>query len=106
VTTPLALEMGRLLGADAAIVILAVFTTGLVVITAGPAMLDRMRCTDPVARGLALGGAGHGGGVLALAGEEEALPFAATAMALNGAASVLLLCVPPVRRLIIKAVLG
>jgi hypothetical protein len=71
VTTPLALEMSRLLSADPAIVILTVFTTGLVVVTLGPLILKRLRCTDPVARGIALGATAHGGGVLALAGEKQ-----------------------------------
>jgi hypothetical protein len=42
----------------------------------------------------------------ASAAPHQAFPFAAMAMALNGAASVMLLCIPAARRFILMAALG
>ena len=58
---------------------------------------------SPVARGLAMGAAGHGLGTAAMAEEPEAFPFAAIAMALNAALSTVLVSVPVVRRILLAA---
>lgn len=106
VTVPLALEMATMIHADRAIVILAVMVTGTCTTALGPPMLACFRVRDPVARGLALGGAAHGGGVLALVDEEEALPFAAIALAISGAMHVLAISTPPVRAALLRLALG
>ena len=64
-------------------------------------MLDQLKVSSPVARGLAMGGAGHGLATAAMASEKEAFPFAAIAMALNGAMSTILVSLPAVRSLLL-----
>ena len=56
-----------------------------------------------MARGLAMGAAGHGLGTAATAPEKEAFPFAAISMALTGALSTVLVSVPAVRRALLTA---
>ena len=74
--------------------------TGLVVANCGAAALDLLRVRSPVARGLAMGAAGHGLGTAATSQEPDAFPFAAIAMALNAAASTVLVSIPVLRRLL------
>ena len=61
---------------------------------------------DPATRGLALAGAAHGGGLLSLADEPEAFPFAALMMNLSAACAVILVSVPVVRKLLMRVALG
>ena len=85
--------------------LLAAFATGLLAFPFGKTVLELLRVRDPAARGLALAGAAHGGGLLAISDEPEAFPFAALGMNLFGACAVTLVSVPPVARLL-RAVAG
>ena len=97
----LAIEMGAIFGVQPpALGLLAAFFTGLLAFPFGKALLGLLRVDDPAARGLALAGAAHGGGLLALADEPKAFPFAALGMNLFGACAVCLASVPPVARLL------
>ena len=71
----------------------------------GKAVLNTLRVRDPAARGLALSGAAHGGGLLAISDEPEAFPYAALGMNLFGACAVCLVSVPAVAKLL-KRVAG
>ena len=100
VTAPLAIAIAGLLGADPSLAATIVVLTGLVVANFGAAALDALGVRAPVARGLAMGAAGHGLGTAATSGEPDAFPFAAIAMALNAALSTVLVSLPPFRRLL------
>ncbi len=80
--------------------------TGLLCANFGRAVLDTLGVESPVARGLAMGAAGHGLGTAAMAEEKEAFPFAAIAMALNAALSTVLVSVPTIRKLLLAAAGG
>ena len=103
VTAPLAIAIAGIIGADPSLAATIVVVTGLLAANFGAAALDAMRVDDPVARGLAMGAAGHGLGTAAMAPEKEAFPFAAIAMALNAALSTVLVSVPAVRRALLAA---
>ena len=79
---------------------------GLLAFPFGKATLDALRVNDPPTRGLALAGAAHGGGLLAISDEPEAFPFAALMMNLQAASAVFLVSIPAVRRLLLAVALG
>jgi len=102
----LALEICKLFGVQPpALGVLAAFATGLLAFPSGKAVLNTLRVRDPAARGLALSGAAHGGGLLAISDEPEAFPYAALGMNLFGACAVCLVSVPAVAKLL-KRVAG
>ncbi|EOD38433.1 hypothetical protein EMIHUDRAFT_224498 [Emiliania huxleyi CCMP1516] len=119
VTAPLAIAISGLVGADPGIACTIVVLTGLAVanfghnpldasrrrhvVWVGLALLDAVGVTAPVARGLAMGAAGHGIGTAATAAEPAAFPFAAIAMVLNAVASTVLASIPPVRKALLSA---
>jgi len=85
VTIPIAIEIARYIGGDPTLVAIFVVVTGLVGSVVGPTLLTRLKVTDPVARGIALGTAGQGQGtaVAMLEGEMQGA-MAGLAMALAG----------------------
>ena len=89
--------------ADPSLAATIVVVTGLLAANFGRSVLDALGVDSPVARGLAMGAAGHGLGTAAMAEEKEAFPFAAIAMALNAALSTVLVSVPAVRRALLAA---
>jgi len=100
VTAPLAIAIAGMLKADPSLAATIVVITGLLAASFGRTVLDAVGVTSPVARGLAMGAAGHGLGTAGIAEETEAFPFAAIAMALNAALSTVLVSIPAVRRLL------
>jgi putative effector of murein hydrolase len=97
-----AADISRLLGVNPpALGLLGAFISGLLAIALGKPILDKLGVRDPAARGLALAGAGHGGGLLALADEPDAFPFAALMLNLSAAAAVCLLSIPSIRALLL-----
>ena len=102
---PLAIAIAGMLQADPSLAATIVVVTGLLAANFGRAVLDALGVASPVARGLAMGAAGHGLGTAAMAAEAEAFPFAALGMNLFGACAVTLVSVPPVARLL-RAVAG
>ncbi|KAL1515653.1 hypothetical protein AB1Y20_002271 [Prymnesium parvum] len=103
VTAPLAIAIAGMLGANPSLAASIVVITGLLAANFGQAILDALGVQSPVARGLAMGAAGHGIGTAAMAQEKAAFPFAAIAMALNAALSTVLVSIPVVRRLLLAA---
>jgi putative effector of murein hydrolase len=110
ITSPLAMAIAGILGADASLAVTMVVVTGLLGANFGPSLLDKWNIKDPVARGLAMGAASHGLGTAALsaAGPDEAsaFPFAAIGMALCACASTVAVSVPVVRQLLLQVALG
>ncbi len=80
VTMPIALEVSSLSGGVPPITTLSVIITGIFGSVVGPWMLEKLRITDPVARGLALGAASHA------VGTARALQMGAVEGAVGGAA--------------------
>ena len=69
----------------------------------GPSLLTLLGVKKPVARGLAMGAAAHGIGTAQLSNEPDAQPFAAIAMSLVGAASVVCASLAPTNKLLLWA---
>ncbi|MFZ4577158.1 MAG: LrgB family protein [Myxococcota bacterium] len=95
VTIPIALPMARQLGADGNLTASVVVVTGLLGAVLGRNLLDRLRISSPVARGVAMGGAAHGLGTATMVAPEPAAgAVAALVYALFGMASASWLAVP------------
>ena len=90
ITSPLALAIGGILGADISMAVTFVVVTGLIGANFGATLLDWVGIKDPVARGLGIGAAAHGLGTAAFANEKDAFPFAAISMALTATVATVL----------------
>ena len=88
---------------DAAAAVALVVVTGVLGAAFGPSALDALGTKDPVARGMAMGAAAHGIGTAQMGDEPDAQPFAAIAMSLVGAASVVAAATPASRALLLRA---
>lgn len=77
ITSPLAMAIAGILGADVSLAVSMVVITGLIGANFGASVLDACGIKDPVARGLGIGAAAHGLGTAAFANEKDAFPFAA-----------------------------
>lgn len=100
ITTPLAMSVAGMVGADASVAVLVVVLTGLLGANVGGGRLAWYlggRDRDPVARGLAMGATAHGVGTASLAEEPGPLAFSAVGMALTGVTTTVLVAVPSVR---------
>ena len=106
ITSPLAMAIASILGANASLAVTMVVVTGLLGANFGASILDAAGIKDAVARGLGIGAAAHGLGTAAFAGEGDAFPFAAISMALTASACTVLVSVPLVRRSILRLALG
>uniref|UniRef100_A0A7S1TNE3 Plastidal glycolate/glycerate translocator 1, chloroplastic n=1 Tax=Erythrolobus australicus TaxID=1077150 RepID=A0A7S1TNE3_9RHOD len=106
VTAPLAICIADIIGADPALAGSVAATTGLLGATFYSFLLDRAKISDPVSRGLSTGSASHGIGTAAILKEADAFAFSATAMALCGVISTVLVSIPQVRALLVSVALG
>ena len=106
ITSPLAMAIASILGADTSLAVTIVVLTGLFGANFGAAILDAAGIKDAVARGLGIGAAAHGLGTAAFANEKDAFPFAAIAMALTASACTVLISLPPVKRSVLNLALG
>ncbi|XP_045829369.1 plastidal glycolate/glycerate translocator 1, chloroplastic isoform X1 [Trifolium pratense] len=106
ITVALALSIVSLFdGANPSLTAAVVVVTGLVGANFVQATLDKLRFSDPIARGIATASSAHGLGTAALSAKEpEALPFCAIAYALNGIFGSLLCSVPIVRESLLAIV--
>mmetsp|Transcript_21179 Transcript_21179/g.41961 ORF Transcript_21179/g.41961 Transcript_21179/m.41961 type:complete len:568 (+) Transcript_21179:146-1849(+) len=105
-TSPLAMAVADLLGAERSLAVALVVITGLLGSNFGRALMDALGYHNPVTRGLTMGASAHGLGTAALAATEPgAFAFAAVAMALVGTTTTALVSVPAVRAAL-KAVAG
>jgi len=106
ITSPLAMAIASILGADVSLAVTMVVVTGLIGANFGASILDSFGIKDAVARGLGIGAAAHGLGTAAFANEKDAFPFAAIAMALTASACTVLVSVPFLKRAILQLALG
>jgi putative effector of murein hydrolase len=70
-TVPIAVEIAKIVHGDPALVAVFAVSTGMMGAAIGPWFLDRLRVTDPVARGVAFGTISHGIGTAQAAAESE-----------------------------------
>lgn len=106
ITSPLAMAIAQILGADVSLAVTIVVLTGLFGANFGASILDAVGIKDAVARGLGIGAAAHGLGTAAFANEKDSFPFAAIAMALTASACTVLVSVPFVKKTVLKLALG
>jgi putative effector of murein hydrolase len=106
ITSPLAMAIAKILGADVSLAVSMVVVTGLIGANFGASILDAVRIKDPVARGLGIGAAAHGLGTAAFANEKDAFPFAAIGMALTATAATVAVSIPLLRNCLIRLALG
>lgn len=106
ITSPLAMAIATILGANTSLAVTIVVLTGLFGANFGASILDAAGIKDPVARGLGIGAAAHGLGTAAFANEKDAFPFAAIAMALTASACTVLVSLPPVKKSVLSLALG
>ena len=84
VSTPVAIEIARILGTNVSITAVLVVATGMVGAMMGPRLLTVLGVTDPVARGVAIGTTSHATGTAAILHEGETQgAMSAIAMALT-----------------------
>jgi putative effector of murein hydrolase len=74
ITSPLAMAIASMLGADVSLAVTIVVLTGLFGANFGASILDAAGVKDPVARGLGIGAAAHGLGTAAFAGKPHLRP--------------------------------
>ncbi len=92
VTTPIAMGISEQIGGLPSLTAVSVVLTGITGAVIGDFVLNRLKVTDDVARGMALGVASHGIGTAhAIQRSQVAGAFAALAMALNGLFTAVLL---------------
>ena len=92
VTTPVAMGISEQLGGLPSLTAVVVILTGILGASLGPWLLDILRITNPMAKGLAMGTASHGIGTgRAIYMGDVAAAFSGLAMGLNGLATTLLL---------------
>jgi putative effector of murein hydrolase len=70
-TVPIAVEIAKIVHGDPALTAVFAVSTGMMGAAIGPWFLDRLRVTDPVARGVAFGTISHGIGTAQAAAESE-----------------------------------
>jgi putative effector of murein hydrolase len=106
ITSPLAMSIAAILGADVSLAVSAVVLTGIFGANFGSSILNAFGVRDPVARGLGIGAAAHGLGTASFVNEKDAFPFAAIAMALTATAATVTVSIPLLRRIILQLALG
>jgi len=106
ITSPLAMAIAKIMGADPSLAVTLVVVTGLWGANFGAASLDAVGIDNPVARGLGIGAAAHGLGTAAFKDEKDAFPFAAIGMALTASACTVLVSVPFIKKTLVQIALG
>jgi putative effector of murein hydrolase len=95
VTAPVAMGISQALGGIPSLAAVLAILTGMLGASIGPAVLDRLGVTDPLARGLAMGTAAHGQGTArALQESDAAGAFAGLAMGVAALAMAVLMPLP------------
>ncbi len=101
VTTPIAMPIAEILGAEPAVTAAIVVLTGVLGAAFAVALLNALRLHDPVARGVAVGAGSHGIGTAALLRDEpRAAAAAGVAFALMGAFTSAYIGIPYLRELL------
>jgi putative effector of murein hydrolase len=70
-TAPIAVELAKIVHGNPALTAIFVVMTGMIGASFGPWLMDGLRITDPLSRGLALGTISHGQGTAQAATESE-----------------------------------
>jgi predicted murein hydrolase (TIGR00659 family) len=70
-TVPIAVAVARIVHGNPVLTAIFVVVTGMIGASFGPWLMDRLRITHPVSRGLALGAVSHGQGTAQAATESE-----------------------------------
>jgi predicted murein hydrolase (TIGR00659 family) len=84
VTTPVAIDIARILGTNMSLTAVLVVSTGMVGAIVGPRVLTALRISNPIARGVAIGTTSHATGTAAILQEGETQgAMSAVAMALT-----------------------
>ncbi len=92
VTSPIAMGIADQIGGLPSLTAVLVIVTGITGATFGPWILDRLKVSDPAARGVAMGVASHGiGTARAMQMSPVSGAFAGLAMGLNGVLTAILL---------------
>ena len=92
VTTPVAMGISEQLGGLPSLTAVLVILTGILGASLGPWLLEKLRVTNAMAQGLAMGVAAHGLGTgRAIYMGDVAAAFSGLAMGLNGLATAILL---------------
>jgi len=98
-TTALAVAQARMIGASTALTTLHCCLIGLVSGNFSPILMDFFSITNPISRGLGVGGSGLALGAAAIASSEPgAFPFAVLTMAITSTISTMLYSIPPFQR--------
>jgi putative effector of murein hydrolase/putative effector of murein hydrolase LrgA (UPF0299 family) len=106
ITSPLAMAIAGILGADESLAVSMVVVTGLIGANFGASILNIFGIKDAVARGLGIGAAAHGLGTAAFVNEKDAFPFAAIGMALTASAATVVVSIPILQRVLLQLALG
>lgn len=106
ITTPLAIAITNILGGDISQAAAVVVLTGIYGATFGARFLTSLGITDPVSRGLGIGGSAQGLGVASISNEKEAFPFAAIGMVLTAVAATTFVSIPPIADALVKLATG
>lgn len=106
ITSPLAMAMAAMLGANVSLAVALVVVTGLLGANFGTAILDAHGVDDEIARGMAMGAASHGLGTAAIVNEKLAFPFSAISMALTASVCTVLVSIPVFQRILLQVTLG
>lgn len=106
ITTPLAIAITNIIKGDISQASAVVVLTGIYGATFGADFCTALGITDPVSRGLGVGGSGQGLGVASMMGEKEAYPFAAISMVLTAIGATALVSIPSVADAIVSLATG
>jgi putative effector of murein hydrolase len=98
-TTALAVAQARMIGASTALTTLHCCFIGLTAGNFSPILMDFFSITNPISRGLGVGGSGLALGAAAIASSEPgAFPFAVLTMAITSTISTMLYSIPAFQR--------
>jgi putative effector of murein hydrolase len=100
-TTPIAIEIAKIIHGDPALTAVFAVSTGMIGAAFGPWFLDRIKVTDPVARGVAFGTIAHGIGTAQAAAESD-ISGAAAGAAIGLAGVMTALLAPQILPLLIR----
>lgn len=106
VTTPLAIAITNIIKGDISQAAAVVVFTGIYGATFGASFCTSLGITDPVARGMGVGGSGQGLGVASMMSEKEAFPFAAVSMVLTAIGATTLMSIPAFADAVVKLAIG
>jgi len=106
ITSPLAMAIAGILGADISLAVSMVVISGLIGANFGASILNAVGIKNPVARGMGIGAAAHGLGTAAFTEEKDAFPFAAISMALTASMCTVLVSIPKIKSAVLKLALG